>query len=257
MDLFWRVSKAIFYYLSLTLIWAPTTSANTVLKISSANRWREAGYLHPAISFLDSYLYTTSDEEEYTHGLELDVVVLRGSGWDKDTIKTRVKHLAGIYKQCRLKFKNVKLVEIDPPGDGRLDFFPWYKSSSQDNEEKQGSSTYRLARSYPDSGERFSITYIRSFTNGEAGSSGPIWYWGSESPMLFKEFISLISDSVDYIKKRPLGYSIEAHEMGHALFEVTHVGRDNIMALTSRKRTPKIREDHCEIARKHKLVRGL
>ena len=257
MDLLWGVSKAIFYYLILNLFWAPNTFANEVLRLASLDTWRKAGYLNPAISFLDSYIYTSSDEEEYTHGLGLDVVVLRGSGWEKDTIKTRVKHLAGIYKQCRLKFKNVKMVEIDPPGDGRLDFFPWYRSSSRDNEEKRGSSTYSLARSYPNSGERFSITYIRSFTNGEAGSSGPIWYVGLESPMLYKQFISLISDLDDYIKKRPRGYSIEAHEMGHALFESTHVGRDNIMALTSRKRTPKIREDHCEIALEHELVRGL
>jgi len=257
MDLLWRVSKAIFYYLILYLFWAPNTFANEVLRLASSDTWRKAGYLNPAISFLDSYIYTSPDEEEYTHGLGLDIVVLRGSGWEKDTIKTRVKHLAGIYKQCRLKFKNVTLVEIDPPGDGRLDFFPWYLSSSRDNEEKRGSSTYSLARSYPNSGERFSITYIRSFTNDEAGSSGPIWYVGLESPMLYKQFISLISNSDDYKKKRPLGYSTEAHELGHALFESTHVGRDNIMALTSRKRTPKIRKDHCEIALEHELVRGL
>jgi len=257
MDLLWRFSKTIFYYFTLNLFLAPNTFANEVLKISSVNKWREAGYLNPAISFLDSYIYTSSDEEEYTHGLELDVVVLRGSGWNKDTIKTRVKHLAGIYKQCRLKFKNVQLIEIDPPGDGRLDFFPWYRSSSRDNEEKLGSSTYNLARSYPNSGEKFSITYIRSFTNDEAGSSGPIWYVGLGSRMLYKQFISLISDSDNYKIKRPLGYSTEAHELGHALFECTHVGRDHIMALTSRKRTPKIREDHCEISLEHELVRGL
>ena len=75
--------------------------------------------------------------------------------------------------------------------------------------------------------------------------------------MLYKQFISLITDSDYYIKKRPTGYSIEAHEMGHALFESAHVGRDNIMALTTSKRIPKIREDHCAIALEHELVRGL
>lgn len=85
--------------------------------------WRNAGFLNPSISILDSCLYEYSDHEEYTHGLELDIIVLRGSGWKKDTIKKRIKHLVDIYKQCELKFNNVKLVEVDPPSNGRLDFF--------------------------------------------------------------------------------------------------------------------------------------
>jgi len=256
MDLLWGVLKAIFYCLLLNLCLAPNTFANEVLKNSALDAWKKAGYINPSIFFLDSYIYSSSDEGKYTHGLELDVIVLRGSGWDKDTIKKRVKHLADIYKQCRLKFKNVKLIEIDPLGDRRLDFFPWYREN-RNNEEERGRSTYSFARSYPNSGKRFSITYIRSFTNGATGSSGPIWYYGLESAMLYKQFISLITDSDYYIKKRPIGYSIEAHEMGHALFESAHVGRDNIMALTASKRIPKIREEHCEIALEHELVRGL
>ena len=256
MDLLRDAYKVFVYYLILNICITPSVLANEILKDSVLNAWKDAGYFNPSISFFDSYLYTSSDEGEFTHGLELDVVVLRGSGWDKDTIKKRVKLLAGIYKQCRLKFEHVKLVELDPPSDGRLDFFPWYRNNLG-NEEEKGRSTYSFARLYPHSGELFSITYIRSFTNDEAGSSGPIWYVGLESPMLYKQFISLISNSEDYKKKRPLGYSTEAHELGHALFESTHVGRDNIMALTSRKRTPKIRKDHCEIALEHELVRGL
>ena len=256
MESLWRWHRAIIYYLALNLYLAPLAFANEVLEGSVSGAWRNAGYLNPSISTLDSYLYEFSDEEEYTHGLELDIIVLRGSGWDKDTIKRRIKHLAGIYKQCKLKFQNVKLIEIDPLGDRRLDFFPWYREN-RNNEEERGRSTDSLARSYPNSGKRFSITYIRSFTNGATGSSGPIWYYGLESPMLYKQFISLITDSDYYIKKRPIGYSIEAHEMGHALFECAHVGRDNIMALTTSKRIPKIREDHCEIALEHELVRGL
>ena len=256
MDLLWGVLKAIFYYLILNLYLAPNTFANEVLKNPVLDTWKKAGYTNPSIFFLDNYIYASSDEGKYTHRLELDVVILRGSGWDKDTIKKRIKHLADIYKQCGLKFKNVKLIEIDPLGDRRLDFFPWYREN-RNNEEERGRSTNSLARSYPNSGKRFSITYIRSFTNGATGSSGPIWYYGLESSMLYKQFISLITDSDYYIKKRPIGYSIEAHEMGHALFESAHVGRDNIMALTTSKRIPKIREDHCEIALEHELVRGL
>jgi hypothetical protein len=124
MDLLWGVLKAIFYYLILNLFLAPNIFANEVLKNSASDSWEKAGYINPTIFFLDSYIYSSSDEGEYTHGLELDVVVLRGSGWDKDTIKKRVKHLADIYKQCSLKFINVKLIEIDPLGDRRLDFFP-------------------------------------------------------------------------------------------------------------------------------------
>ena len=256
MGLLMGILKAIVYCLILNLYFVPNAFANEVLKKSVLDTWKEAGYLNPSIFFLDSYIYASSDELKYTHGLGLDIVVLRGSGWDKEAIKKRIKHLADIFKQCRLKFTNVKLIEIDPLSDGRLDFFPWYREY-QNNEEDQGRSTDNLARSYPNSGKRFSITYIRSFTNGATGSSGPIWYYGLESPMLYKQFISLITTSDYYIKNRPIGYSIEAHEMGHALFECAHVGRDNVMALTTSKRMPKIREDHCEIALEHELVSGL
>lgn len=256
MESLWKWHRAIIYCLALNLYLAPLAFANEVLKGSVSGAWRNAGYLNPSISTLDSYLYEFSDEEEYTHGLELDIIVLRGSGWEKDTIKKRIKHLSDIYKQCRVKFNNVKLVEVDPPSDGRLDFFPWYRKNTE-NEEEQNSSTYRLARSYPDSGIKFSITYIRSFTNGETGTSGPIWYYGVKNPMLYKQFISLVTDSDDYIRKRPTGYSVEAHELGHALFESTHVGRNNIMALTTSKRIPKIRVDHCKTALDHELVRKL
>jgi hypothetical protein len=256
MDLFWGVLKAISYYLILNLYLTPSTFANEVWRNSALDTWIIAGYSNPSIVSLDGYIYASSDEEQYTHGLELDVVVLRGSGWNNDTIKKRVKHLADIYKQCGLKFKNVKLIEIDPLVDGRLDFFPWYRKNGN-NQGERARSTDSLARSYPNSGKRFSITYIRSFTDGATGSSGPVWYYGLDNPMLYKQFISLITNSDYFIKKRPSGYSIEAHEVGHALFECAHVGKDNIMALTSSKRIPKIREDHCEIALEHELVRGL
>lgn len=255
MDLLWKVLTVIFYCLTMSLCFSLNAIANEVLNISAFDAWRKAGYLNPSVSYLDSYIYGSSDEKKYTHGLELDIVVLRGSGWNKDTIKKRVKHLADIYEQCKLKFINVKLVEVDPLGEGMLDFFPWYRNN-QNSEEERSRSTYGFSRSYPNTGERFSITYVRSFTNGATGSSGPIWYYGLESPMLYKQFISLITDSGDYIKKRPIGYSTEAHEIGHALFECAHVGRDNIMALTSSKRIPKIREDHCETALDHELVIG-
>ncbi len=256
MDLLRGVLKAIFCYLMLNPYLAANVFANEVLEDTVSNSWEKAGYANPSIFFLDSYIYASTDDGKYTHGLELDIVVLRGSGWGKDTIRKRVKHLADIYKQCRLKLKNVQLIEIDPQGDRRLDFFPWYRGN-RNNEVERTRSTYNLSRSYPNSGKRFSITYIRSFTNGATGSSGPIWYYGRESPMLYKQFISLITNSDYYIKKRPVGYSIEAHEIGHALFESAHVGRDNIMALTTSKRTPKIREDHCKIALDHELVTGL
>jgi len=256
MGLFWGSLKSILYCLILNLYFVPNTFANEVLKNSVLDAWKEAGYLNPSISFIDSYIYTSSDEVKYTHGLGLDIVVLRGSGWDKEAIKKRIKHLADIFKQCRLKFTNVKLIEIDPLSDGRLDFFPWYREY-RNNEEEQGRSTDSLARSYPNSGKKFSITYLRSFTNGATGTSGPIWYYGRESPMLYKQFISLVTTSGNYQNKRPTGYSIEAHEIGHALFECAHVGRDNIMAITPSKRISKIREDHCEIALEHELVSEL
>lgn len=256
MESLWGLYKAIIYTLILNFYPATLIFADEVLKDSVLGTWRSAGYSNPSISTLDSYIYESSAEEKYTHGLELDIIVLRGSGWEKNTIKKRIKHLADIYKQCRLKFNNVKLVEVDPPSDGRLDFFPWYRKN-RENEEEQDGSTYSLARSYPDSGIKFSITYIRSFTNGETGSSGPIWYYGLGNPMLYKQFISLVTDSDDFIRIRPTGYSVEAHELGHALFESAHVGRNNIMALTTSKRKPIIRLDHCKIALGHELVRKL
>jgi len=109
MDLLWGIFKAIFYYFILNLYSPPNAFANEVLKNSALDTWEAAGYINPSIFFLDSYIYASSDEVKYTHGLELDIVVLRGSGWDKEAIKKRAKHLADIFKQCRLKFTNAKL----------------------------------------------------------------------------------------------------------------------------------------------------
>jgi len=53
------------------------------------------------------------------------------------------------------------------------------------------------------------------------------------------------------------GESNNANErkMTNIFERCAHVGRDNIMALTTSKRILKIREDHCEI--EHELVSGL
>ncbi len=228
----------------------------SIVNVFSAHKqWEKVGYSKPKISDITDQLYGMSRRYGYTHRLELDVVMIRGCGWDKNTIIKRLIHLADIFKQCRIKFEDVDLIEIDPP-NGRLDFFPWYRPH-KDLEDKFDSSTYLLAKSYHNTGKRFSITYIRSFTNGETGSAGPVWYCGINSTMLYKAFISLVTTENDYLSRRPKGYSVEAHELGHALFDCAHVGRDNIMALTARKRLPVVREDHCRKARAHKLVRNL
>ena len=242
-----KINSILFILIAVNLL-------SIVNVFSSHKQWEKAGYSKPKTSNITNQLYEISGRYEYTHGLELDVITLRGCGWDKSTIIKRLIHLADIYKQCRIKFEHVDFIEIVPP-NGRLDFFPWYLPL-KDLEDKFDSSTYLLAKSYHNTGKRFSITYIRSFTNGETGSSGPVWYCGLNSPMLYKTFISLEITTDDYISRRPKGYSVEAHELGHALFECAHVGRDNIMALTTSKRLPVVREDHCRNARAHKLVRN-
>ena len=219
------------------------------------NEWVKAGYTASPVSNIADRLYGLPNGAGYTHGLDLDVIMLKGSGWEKNTIFARLTRLADIFKQCEIKFENVYFVGIDPP-DGRLDFFPWYCPDKHDRDKYAG-STYQLARPYPNSGTRLSITYLRSFTNGETASSGPVWYWGPDCPMRYKSFISAVTTTENYISKRPKGYSVEAHELGHTMFESPHLGKDNIMALTPRKRLPVIKEEHCKLARAHELVKKL
>ncbi len=172
---------------------------------SAHKQWEEVGYSKPQLLNITNQLYEINDHYEFTQGLELDVIMIRGCGWDKNTIIKRLIHLADIYKQSRIKFEQVDFIEIDPPA-GRLDFFPWYRPHKE-LEDTFDISTYLLAKSYHNTGNRFSITYMRSFTNGEAGSSGPLWYCGYNSPMLYKTFISPVTETDDYTSTRPKGYS--------------------------------------------------
>ena len=81
--------------------------------------WIEKGYKNAKISNFNIKEFYDGNEE-FTHSIDLTLVNLKRSGWDKELIKKTIKKVADVYQQCGIKIGSVKYVESEAP-DGKVD----------------------------------------------------------------------------------------------------------------------------------------
>jgi hypothetical protein len=212
--------------------------------------WEVAGLHSP--SFKDIPLRQIN-QKEITHVFDLDIVVLRGSGWDTETIEQRYLKVAEIFAQCGIGIPQAKVIEVDPP-DNQLDF-------SKEEISKVGrrsGEAYSLVDSIPS--ENITAIHIRAFEDRNTSLATLERRYGKHSPYSNKTWIVHNCTSDEYKESRLPGYSPEAHELAHILLKMDYHNsglENNIMANDFDKRTPEFTDNQCEIMRSHPLVQEL
>lgn len=225
------------------------------LLMAEIQKWKESELETLSTSRFSDMYSSDQDLSIFKYRMDLDVVILSGSGWNLKSIKERLIHMGETFKACKIKFENIYLIKIRPKISGQLDYYPWYPPEGDQSQKEV--STFELAKNYPNTLARASITYLRQLTTEDTGAAGAKWYFGPNSPMLYKQFISIETESPLYKWKSRDDYSVEAHELGHALFDIHHEGTDNIMAIQPIKRSMHIRQNDCKKALAHDLTQRI
>jgi hypothetical protein len=209
-------------------------------------KWRAAGFKDPEVRLIDIGKFYRSDET-FTHGFDLTLVLLRGSGWTKKTVVRRLQKLARIYAPYRIKIGVAKLVIAGSP-NGMIDFL------------RPGTGDIDIARRTPRT-FRPIIYYIRSVPPLNAYS----WIEHSDNeavPDAIKNtaWISLTADMELNKKIRPPDYLTEAHELGHILLDsLRHCqpGAANLMAADYKQVSGRLEPHQVERIKRHQLVKRL
>ncbi len=178
--------------------------------------WVQAGFGNPKITKMDLY---SGDRHRYTHEADLDIVVVRGSGWTKEIIEERYKKVVTIFRQCDLKFSNMRMIEVDAPLDPKTK-----KEITQfDTGTRTFPSTANFSERIPAVGPRLASIHVRLLKYGGLGFSGAK-FAKKGSPRLYKQWISaqILSEKYKVYEDSPSGFCSEAHELGHALLNCRH-----------------------------------
>lgn len=208
-------------------------------------KWISAGYKNPSITKLE--LYYNTKEDKFSHKLNLDLLMVRGSGWTKEKLISRYTEVARVYSQCEIKFDEVRLIEVDAP-DGIQVFNHGSVSKS---------STKRFAERTPN-WPRITNIHIKTIFAPYMGVSGPAFaYEREDHPLLNRQWIGLISawEGRKDTEDEPHSYVLEVHELAHVLLnDGQHIQNkpSNVMDLTRTEK--KLREDQCEKIYDHPQV---
>jgi hypothetical protein len=176
--------------------------------------WAQAGYGNPKITKMDLY---AGDKHRYTHETDLDIVVVRGSGWTKEIIQERYKKVVKIYRQCNLKFSNMRVIEVDPPLDTRPPPPPRLIETFKPGNYFAGSSSGTFAERVPSPPARIVNLHVPKIAGAQTGVAG-LSALAHGTLTLNKQWISSAILNLD----RKEDHCLEGHEMGHIFLNCTH-----------------------------------
>lgn len=222
----------------------PTCPTSEAELINEEQLWEAKGYFNTNISYLSVEDYYPEHSGVYTHKLDLTLVNLRGSGFNKSLIEDRIKRVAKIYRQCGIKITEAKIVESDPP-DGNLDIS--YKNKDDT----------KLARKAPEK-RRPILFLVRSNIEGHSG-----YAWNrSHNFGPPREDISVVTSNIlskSHTTSTNQEYSTIAHEIGHILCSCGHIDGDenNLMSNSYNNLSGDINKDQCDVFRESPLVRKI
>jgi hypothetical protein len=181
---------------------------------SSEAGWVQAGFGNPKITKLDLYV---GDGHRYTHETDLDIVLLRGSGWTMEIIEKRYRKVVNIYRQCNLKFSNMRVIEVDAPFEIKPPLPPRPIETFKVGSYWGGSSSGMLAERVPSPQTRIVSLHVSKIAGNQTGVAGiPATTHGTL--LVNRVWISSAILSAD----RKEDHSLEAHEIGHILVNCIH-----------------------------------
>ncbi|MBT7608925.1 MAG: hypothetical protein HN576_04165 [Bacteriovoracaceae bacterium] len=225
----------------------PSSSTELDNPTNQKRVWELNGFYNPYFKNID--LYSASDNTQYTHSVQVDLIMIRGSGWDEETIIERYRKAAEIYKQCGIKLTPARFISVTPPS-GIVDIERSPRNVNQEN------SVIKFASAVPKS-KGMSTMFVRSFTNGSTGTSGPEFAYGESSPLYNKTWLTtdVIDDNYTGIREN---YSPEAHELSHNLLNIGHMdGEPNLLHGDYNSLNDVLTDEQCEIMKMHETAKEM
>ncbi|GEM_PF-3042212 len=116
---------------------------------SEEKEWIDNGYGDPVITNLNM---RKNDGRTYTHEFDVDVVLLRNSGWSEAEVRELMSKATEVYMECGIQLANVKIVTATAPQSTWIDSYM---------ESEKG-----LVRSLPSAVKRPTVFFVRSNREG-------------------------------------------------------------------------------------------
>ncbi len=208
--------------------------------------WAAAGFGKPKIETVDVQKLLRKGKEQfsYSHGLDLTLVVFRGTEWTKKLVLKRLIKVARTFARCGVKLRRVKLVIANAPGN-TIDFL------------RPGLRDWEIVKLLPPTPKPV-LFFIRSIPKYNAYA----WVQSSGNEEIPAEVRNTawfsLSVTMDLNKKiRHPEYVSEAHELGHLLLDsMEHPpkGTKNLMADYYEDVNDLLTPGQCEKIKSHPLV---
>ncbi len=221
--------------------------------------WEEHGFHNANLIDItvDDSLFDNTDYE-YTHSLNLSLIVDQNSQWTEKLVREEFKKTLYIYAQCGIQIKSAKYISIKMPFQN-YDFLAKYtgKGSTKLNTTRALQSISKLPSHIDKPIIFFAETLDQSLnvlafrekthTNNKTRDLINTAY---VSTNLLKSF------ETDIIN---INYSSMAHELGHLLDYIRHTksGQINLMSNDIRFKSDVLTEDQCLLFKKSKLLTPL
>jgi len=216
--------------------------------LGTVDQWNQTPYTNPVIEVLPLDLFY-GNQATHTREFKFTAIFFRDSGWTRDILIKRIRKLARVYAQCRIRMNPIHLIKVDAP-DGILDF----EHDGRGFVNRKVTKTY-YAKFLPQI-YRPAQLFIRSFTNGTTGTSARD-EWAKGTVLTNLTWVSFKTQSPEYIAKRHPRYVVEAHEVGHLLTNSGHTysNEPNIMnAKGGDLRTDRFNRQQCRDQLAHRLT---
>lgn len=224
-------------------------------------RWANAGFEEP-----DHIRFNpvTDRDVEMTHEMELNSVILRGSGWERERVIQHLNYASDVLAQCGIKVNNVNITEVAEPS-GNVDFLasgdlPQGHPSALSRTERMDSFARRNPnRQRPvfvfvrDTGPNYNAytTFADKYRYNNEIIPDELY---DEAPRLNYSFVS------QGVETNYPEFSSVAHELAHMLCQCDHDDSEPNLLSTNPSLGPKanyIPPSMCDIYKKSPLVRRI
>lgn len=199
-------------------------------------KWVEAGYTDAEVTKLSA---DSAAEKSPSYTVNLQVVVVKGSGWTEALLRQRYQIVANIFNQCALKI-NIFKVEVSAP----------LNEAPVDHGDVNRPSTQNFAENFPTFEKTVFMIHVKELIESTQAISGPELRLGAESKLTHKNWMAFTATT----SPAPAGWVAEAHELGHDLFNMDHVPYHNLVGLGFKGFSTKVTEEQCQSLAIHPQV---
>ncbi len=228
---------------------------------SEERRWQDSGFVEPEQTVIVPVIESNA---EMTHEMELQSVVLRGSGWDTEGAIQHLNTAANVLAQCGIKVKRATITEVTEP-DGNVDYLSIRGLSESD-------PRFQQRQDQQDNFSRRTPTNARPMVVFARDTGAMNDAYANVSPSFRNNNTQILPEHYDMIprlnhtfvsrgvERSYPRFSAVAHELAHMLCQCSHHdGEPNLLTTnpSSGARANYIPPNMCRIFKRSPLVRRI